>query len=62
MARFENGMSSIGFIMAAFGFIFMPIMVLVQEIAITFLKSAYVHVYFRLTRSFVSPVLEEAKA
>jgi hypothetical protein len=60
----ETGMRSFGLIMAAFGVILLPVMILVQGITITLMKSAYVLVYLRLTRprDDNAPITIEANA
>lgn len=50
-SQVEESMRTFGLVMAAFGVILLPVMALVQGVAITFMKSTYVLVYLRLTRS-----------
>ena len=47
---FDTGPRSFGLIMAGFMLLLLPVMTFVQGITITFMKSAYVLVYLRLTR------------
>jgi len=57
-----QSMKILGLVMAVFGFIFLPVMALVQGVAITFMKSAYILAYLRLTRSSNQPTPVEATA
>ena len=50
-SQVESSFRMFGWIMLAFGIIFLPIMALVQGVAITFMKSTYILAYLRLTRS-----------
>ena len=59
-SQIEASMRTFGWIMLAFGAILLPVMSLVQGVAITFMKSAYVLVYLRLTRPSNQPVPAEA--
>lgn len=61
-SQVETSMRTFGLVMLAFGAILLPVMVFVQGITITFMKSAYILVYLRLTRSSVAPVVMEANA
>ncbi len=54
--------TTIGLVMGGVMLILLPIMAFVQGISITFMKSAYILVYLRLTRSSDSPVQVEATA
>lgn len=57
---FENTMVLVGLVIAAFGAIFLSGMALVQGITITFMKSTYLLVYLRLTRSPNVPIAVDA--
>lgn len=61
-SQIETSMRTFGWIMLAFGAILLPVLALVQGITITFMKSAYVVVYLRLTRPSKQPVPAEATA
>jgi hypothetical protein len=62
-SQVEESMRTFGLVMAGFGVILLPVMALVQGIAITFMKSTYALVYLRLTRNQGSaPILSEANA
>lgn len=64
MRNFESGMEAndVFRLQAVFGIIFFPLMALVQGVSLTFLKSAMIIMYLRLTRSPLAPqpVLQEA--
>ena len=57
---FEPSLQSVGLMMAVFMLVFLPVMALVQGVTITFMKSAYVLVYLRLTHSSNASVANEA--
>ena len=60
---FESGPQSFGLAMIIFMLIFLPVLALVQGVTITFMKSAYVLVYLRLTRTQDNaPILPESNA
>ena len=59
-SQVEESMSTFGLVMAGFGLILLPVMALVQGVAITFMKSTYVLVYLRLTRPSNQPVPVQA--
>lgn len=59
-SQVEESMRTFGLFMVGFGVILLPVMALVQGIAITFMKTAYVLVYLRLTRPSNQPVPVEA--
>lgn len=61
-SQIETSMKSFGWIMLAFSVILLPVMAFVQGVTITFMKSAYILVYLRLTRPSNSPVPVEATA
>ena len=50
-SQIETSLRAFGWILAAFGVVFLPVMALFQGITITFMKSTYVLVYLRLTRN-----------
>ncbi|MCC6300653.1 MAG: hypothetical protein IT314_15295 [Anaerolineales bacterium] len=59
-SQVESSFRMFGWIMLGFGAILFPLLALVQGVAITFMKSAYVLVYLRLTRPSNLPVPVEA--
>jgi hypothetical protein len=59
---FDSGLQSFGLLMAGYMLLLLPVMALVQGVTITFMKSAYVLVYLRLTRSSNAPIALETNA
>jgi len=59
---FDSGPRTLGLVMAGSMLILLPVMVLVQGVTITFMKSTYILVYLRLTRSPNAPLAVEAAA
>ncbi|MCC6499227.1 MAG: hypothetical protein IT313_03055 [Anaerolineales bacterium] len=59
-SQVESTFRLFGWIMLAFGVILLPVMALVQGVAITFMKSAYILTYLRLTRPAEQPAPVEA--